>query len=473
MFNRIFFLAAFICISGALFAQNYNDALRLSMPGLGSNARALGMGNAYNALSDDASAAFFNPAGLGLLKRLEFSGGIDYYRYSNNTSYLGTQDEYSNSSTQLNRLSFAFPFPTMRGSLVFGLSYHRTTNLTTALSFDAFNTGTTSMIQDLATYSDIPFDLYLSDEGNNTIFNGRLNQSGSILSSGNIGNWTFSGAVEAARGFFIGANLNIVTGSYNSTNDYFEEDLNNIYQGITEPTDPETADFRTFNLNRIIDWDLSGWDAKVGFLYQLDRFARFGATIQFPKNFTIKEQFDVSGYSEFGTGLRLTLDSDYYSDEVEYDISTPFSFTGAFSFNIAGLIVSAEGTLIDYSQMEFSGEGKGLSREYISRINRDIKDDLTAVLNYNVGLEYTLPAVGLRLRGGFIYHPSAFKEDPSQYDRKYLTGGIGYLAQETIGIDFGYAYGWWETFGTSYAGASRLNQEINVNNFVFTLTYRF
>jgi long-subunit fatty acid transport protein len=359
----------------------------------------------------------------------------------------------------------------MRGSLVFGLSYHRTTNLTSALKFEGFNINN-SLIEDLLT-TDIPYDLYLADEANNSIFFGNLNQSGSILSSGNIGNWTFSGAVEAARGFFIGANLNIITGSYNSSNDYFEDDTRNIYQGQTEPTDPETVDFQTFNLNRIIDWDLSGWDAKVGFLYQLERFARFGVTVQFPKSFNIKERFDVSGYSQFGTGLQIDLDSDFYSDEVEYDISTPFSFTGAASANLAGLILSAEAALIDYSQIEFSGAGDGLSSSYIDNVNRRIKDELTAVLNYNVGLEYTIPRVGIRLRGGFIYNPSAFKDDPSDYDRKYATAGIGYLAQETIGMDLGYAYGWWNTFGSNYQGSPLTTQEINVNNFVFTLTYRF
>jgi long-subunit fatty acid transport protein len=470
--KRILFWAAFLIISGSIYAQDYNDVVRLATPGLGSNARALGMGNAYNSLSDDASAAFFNPAGFGLLKRLEFSGGIDYFKYNNNAGFLGENTEYSNSGTQLNRLSFAFPFPTMRGSLVFGLSYHRLNNLTSALSFEGFNPNNT-MIEDLNIYSDIPYDLFLADTAFNTIFNGNLNQRGSILSSGNVGNWTFSGAIEAARGFFVGANLNIITGSYNFSNEYFEEDSRNFYQGITDPSDPETADFRTFNLNRIINWDISGWDTKVGFLYQLDRTARFGATIQFPKSFTIKEQFDLSGYSEFGTGLRVDLDQAFYSDEVEYKIITPFAFTGAFSVNFSGLIFSAEGTLTDYTEAEFSGEGRGLSREYINRQNREIKDNLRAVLNYNVGLEYTIPAVGVRLRGGFIMQPSAFKNDPSEYDRKYVTGGIGFLAQETIGIDLGYAYGWWETFGTNYAGSPRTNQEINVNNFVFTLTYRF
>jgi long-subunit fatty acid transport protein len=470
--HRIFFLSiSFLFISGTqLLSQNYNDALRLTMPGLGSNARALGMGNAYHSLSDDASAAYFNPAGLALLKRLEFSGGIDYYKFNNNTTFFDTKTEYSNSQTQLNRISFAFPFPTMRGSLVFGLSYHRTTNLTTALKFDAFNPGNTSRIQDLATYSDIPYELYLADESNATIFNGRLNQSGTNLSDGSIGNWTFSGAVEAAKNFFIGANLNIITGSYDFNSDYYEDDTRSLYQGITEPTDPATTDFQTFNINNIINWDLSGWDAKVGFIYQLEKVARFSAAIQFPKNYSVKERFDLNAYSQFA---ELTIDMEPYSDEVEYDITTPYSFTGGFSLNYQGLIFSAEATYIDYSETEFS-DADGLDAKYISDQNIIIKDLLTSAFNYNLGLEYTIPRVGLRLRGGFLTQPSPFKDDPSNYDRKYFTGGLGYLVDETIGIDLGYAYGWWDNFGDNYGGGeSRTSQEINVNNFVFTLTYRF
>src|SRR3970040_823665 len=69
-------------------AQNINDALRVAIPGLGSTARALGMGNSYIGLSDDGSAAFFNPAGLGLLKRLEFTGGLNYSGFDNDVDFF-------------------------------------------------------------------------------------------------------------------------------------------------------------------------------------------------------------------------------------------------------------------------------------------------------------------------------------------------------------------------------------------------
>ena len=74
----LFFLAF---AQNEVYSQNTNDALRLAYSGLGSNARALGMGNSYIGLSDDASAAFFNPAGFGLIKKIEFSGGLIIFKF--------------------------------------------------------------------------------------------------------------------------------------------------------------------------------------------------------------------------------------------------------------------------------------------------------------------------------------------------------------------------------------------------------
>ena len=42
-----------------------------------------------------------------------------------------------------------------------------------------------------------------------------LNQSGNITNEGSMDNWTFSGAIEAARNLFLGGNLNIHTGALN------------------------------------------------------------------------------------------------------------------------------------------------------------------------------------------------------------------------------------------------------------------
>jgi len=453
-------------------AQNINDALRVAIPGLGSNARALGMGNSYIGLSDDGSASFFNPAGLGLVKRLEFSGGLSHLNYNNDVEFFDESTSYSNSNTALNRVTFAFPFPTLRGSLVFGLSYHTSKDLTSAVKFDGFNNGSTSMIQDLNVDTYIPYDLFLTDSAFNTPFLGRLNQSGTILSDGDINNWTFSGAIEVYKNLYLGLNLNIITGNYKSDNEYYEDDEQNLYEGVIAAEESRSEDFQTFYLNRILDWDISGWDAKFGILYQLNNDARFGLTIQFPKTYNIKEDFTVEGYSLFNTGFMPELNSDDYSDAVEYDIITPFEIGAGFSYNLKGLILSAQGTIIDYSQIEFEDvAGLGTIAE---DINRDIKEQLKSVINYNVGIEYNIPKTGLRIRGGFFVQPSPYQDDPSEFDRKYATAGIGFLTDETVGIDVAYAHGWWKDFGDNYGSdVSRTFQDITSDLFIITGIYRF
>jgi len=471
------FSAIILITASALQAQNYNDAIRLGFPGLGSNARALGMGNAFNALSDDASASYFNPAGFGLIKKMEISGGLSFTNFDNTTTFFGKETNDNSTNTALNRISFALPFPTYQGSLVFGMSYHQSKDLTSIIKFDGFNNGNNSKIQYLNASTGIPYDLYLADENYNTILNGQLNQSGSVLNIGSIDNWTFSGAIEVQKNFFIGGNLTIINGSFESNNDYYEDDFNsvNIYDStmMTDPSNALTRDFKTFYLNNNLKWEIGGWDAKLGFLYQFEDVARFGATVQFPKTFAINEDFSVNGFSEFGTGAIYDLDPEVYSDKVSYDITTPFELTGAFAANFKGIIISAEANYIDYTQMKFSN-GEGLSSSYISEMNRSIKEILTSAFNYNIGFEYTVPTVGLRIRGGFMNQPSPFEGDDFDFAHKYITGGLGFLADGNIGIDVAYAYGWWKDIGDNYdSNVSRTFQDVKVHNVMLTTTLRF
>jgi len=166
-----------VSLTGFVFAQNAGDALRLSEPGLGFNARAMGMGNAYSALSDDFSAVYFNPAGLGLVKRLEFAGGINYSKFNNDVTFFGNKLGSSNSETKLDQLSFVFPFPTLRGSFVLALGYNRDKNFNGINTFKGFNSGSNSMTQALLGKGDVSYLLYLTDAtGEVTPINGQLNQ---------------------------------------------------------------------------------------------------------------------------------------------------------------------------------------------------------------------------------------------------------------------------------------------------------
>lgn len=470
MFIRII-ISLLLIASINLFSQNYNDAIRVGFPGLGNNARALGMGNSYIALSDDGSASFFNPAGLGLVKRLEFMGGLDITSFNNTTTFFGNKTNSNASQTMLNNASFTFPIPTIRGSLVFGLAYNSNKDFIGSNQFDGYNPNNNSKIQSLLN-TNIPFDLFLTDDEGNTIINGKLNQSGNILNSGSINSWTLTGSIEAYKNFFIGANLSIISGNFTSDFDYYEDDTKNIYQGITAAGHTKTLDFRSFYLKNLLKWDLEGWNAKVGFLYQFSNLGRLGITVQFPKTFTIKEKFIVEGESKFAN-WSTTLESKDYSDEVKYDIKTPFEVAGGLSINIAGLILSSQLNYINYTELEFTN-AEGISQSYISDQNKKIKSLLRPTLNFSFGGEYTLPLWNLRLRGGYILQKSPFENDSPNFDKKYLTAGIGILVEGVIGIDFGYAYGWWKDIGDNYgSNLSRTFQDIKYHKIIITTIYRF
>ena len=59
-------------------AQFIEDALRLAPAPDAMNARASAMGNAFVGVADDASALFWNPAGLAQIHQSEFSLGLTY-----------------------------------------------------------------------------------------------------------------------------------------------------------------------------------------------------------------------------------------------------------------------------------------------------------------------------------------------------------------------------------------------------------
>jgi long-subunit fatty acid transport protein len=107
---------------------------------LGAGARAAGMGGAFTALADDASAASFNPAGLALLLSPEVSVVADGLRHQEEytkfvpvvtpagRAYDDTQIDYT--TTSLNFAAFTLPFKVSERNLCFQLSYQRLIDFT-------------------------------------------------------------------------------------------------------------------------------------------------------------------------------------------------------------------------------------------------------------------------------------------------------------------------------------------------------
>lgn len=475
-----------LCFSDITIAQNYNDVFRLSESGIVLGARSLGMGNAYVAAGNDFSATMFNPAGLALITKAELYTEYNYNNYDNSVGFFNRNSQLSNSVSKLGQFGIALPMPTIQGSFVLGFGYSQVKDFNGTLGFSAFNSGSNSYIQDL-TFSpyiadrDIAFKLALSYPlySNNgtylrdtTRINGKLNQRGNILQDGSLNAWSFSAAMEVEKDIFIGATINLYSGNFNKNKDYTEEDVNNIYPAsvLLDPSEPTSADFKSFTLHDRISWDISGSGLNIGGLMKINNNLNIAANIKFSKTFTVKETYYVNGTSYFGLDTRFVLDPAIDSKN-DYEITTPAEFTFGATYILNNLTVSGSATMIDYSSAKFTS---GFDMIGLDNKNSDIKSMFRSVINLNAGFEYIVPSTNLAIRGGFILMRSPFRDDPNEYDKKFLTAGVGIHLTKSISVDGAYAYGWWKDYGDNYgSGVSRTYQDIKNQNIITSLKYNF
>ena len=473
-----------ILFNQSAYPQNFNDVLRLSEPGLQSSARALGMGNSFLAVADDYSSVYFNPAGLGLIKRFEIAGSMNFNSYNNQTSFFQNSLDAKRTNFEFNQLGIVAPIPTIKGSWVVAFGYNKSKDFNRTIEFEGYNASNNSMIQDITGVfnDDIPLTNEIGlayevrDSENNyvrdtSLIAGRLNQSGKIKREGNVGNWSAAASIEISKGLYIGGTLSFLSGTFKSISDYYEDDTQNFYNASVrlDPTDSRTADFESFYMNDVIDWDLSGWDFKIGLLYQFNRKARFGVNIKFPSYYTIEELYSYKAESEFGTGTIFEISE--VTDKIEYQVKTPFELSVGLSSKLLFGIVSGQITVIDYKQMGFTD---GLGLQYRVEKNNEIEDLFRTTLNFNAGAEIKVPVLPIRGRVGFIYNQSPYLNDPAKFDKKYFTLGAGIILGSKVSVDVAYAHGWWQNYGDNYSfDVSRTFQDVSVNKIIMSISSRF
>lgn len=473
----IFTLSLSILLVAVGRAQYPEDALRLSTPGVGVGARSLGLGMAYTGVANDFSATYWNPAGLGQLRMSEMTLGISHLSYGNTGTLYGTSQSFTNSATNLNSIGLVYPFPTTRGSLVFALGYERQSDFTTGVSFKGFNTNS-SIIQSWAPNgavypsdlsNNIAYQLYLANLDTITgrfesFIDDSVTQSGRVLEGGGLNNVSVAGAIEAARNFYIGLTMNFLTGSYSYTRNYYEDDIHNIYSSDRLP-----FDFNYLSALETVESDLSGFSAKMGILYRFNPKGRFGLTIKTPSWITVRETFSSEYQSDFDNGDHFVYPSGgAVSQRNEYDVTTPFVFGGGVSYNLGNAMLAGEIEYTDWTQMEFSNADASLLQ-----YNSDIKEIYRPTANFKVGAEYEIPDANIRLRGGYAYLPSPYQGDSSSFAQKYITAGVGFIIENAIAIDIGYAHGFKDSFRYNYDATSTTTEKIKTNNFIATVTYRF
>ncbi|MBT8387415.1 MAG: hypothetical protein KJO12_08375 [Ignavibacteria bacterium] len=476
------FLLSSISFSQSYLTQNFNDALRLSESGIITDARALSMGNAHTALSDVYSATLLNPATLGLARKFTISTSVGLNLYRNKAFFLDDSTESDKTETNLNQFGLVIPLvsDTSDNNLVISLGYNQSKDFNRSLKFSGFNTGSNSLVSDLTSLNnEIPRQLLLSYPvmdtsggylGDETILRGNLAQSGFILNEGGINHWSFGIAYEFAHNIFFGASINYNVGAYLSDRQYVEEDVNKFYPDSvrTIAADPLTAGFNKFQLNDIVEWTFGGYDIRFGVLYKFFDFISLGGSVKTPTHFTVEEKHFFNGKSEFQSGFIAEIDS---TMESKFSIASPYEFTFGASVNLWIITGSAEVNFIDYTQMKFTD---GLDVPKRTEINRNITETFTQIFNLRGGAEFRLPFTGLSVRAGFMYYPSPIAKDPADFDKKFLTAGLGIRSGEgAMEFNVTYVLGWWDIQSEDYGiNIPAVYEEVRSDNIMASLTLR-
>ena len=494
MFSNKFFLLSLLLVilvlniniySQDYLSQTHHDAFRLSQPGIIYDARSLSMGNAYSIIGNTYTATLMNPATLGLAKKTTFSSSIDLNLYYNEVKFLDDSLDSHKTETTISQFGVVYPVPKDSGNnnLVFSLGYNKSNDFNRIVKFEAFNSSSNTIINDLtANKSEITRSLQLSYPvidtasgellGDATILNGNLNQKASVLDEGSINHWSVGFAYEFTHNVFFGASVNYAIGSYLSNREYFEIDTKNNYgDSIRTLNDkPLTAGFEEFYLNDVVEWDYNGWDVRFGFLYKFFNFIGIGGSVKIPIQYSIIEKHHFSGTSKFSTGLINELDIPVV--ETKYGVTSPFEFTAGAAVNLWIITVTAEATYIDYTQMKFSGDME-ITKQ--AALNKDILERYTQIVNLRAGTEFRLPWTGLSARAGFIYNMSPLKDAPTDYDKKYLTAGLGISSGEgDFEMNLAGMLGWWDIPSEDFGGnIPTISQSIVEANILVSFTLRF
>ncbi len=463
------------------FAQFLEDAARYSTRGNGIGSRAQGMGNAYIGVSDDYSAAYWNPAGLAQMRRLEFAGGITSYGMTNEATYLGNVSTASTTATGIDNLGFVFPFPTVRGSLVFAFGYNRIADFASTLKSSGYNTQSSiipSLYDNDANY-DIPFNVYLTNTAGYTAVQKNVNQTVTIKEGGSLGQWSFAGAVDVEENFSMGVSLNIFSGTFDYTRNYIEEDINNNYNNTQSnlPRDSAYLRFNKFYLDNYLSSEISGAGFTFGLMYRGEAF-RIGVIAKSPTATTVKETYTDAGESVFdaaGTWLNNSSPDMQYSYDAtnEYGVSSAWTFgVGASYYIIPQLLLAADVEHTDWTQIEWT------DNPALERGNVALQSKFRATTGYRFGAEFDIPGTDVRLRGGYSLNPSPYKGDPSSYDQVLYTGGVGIFIQRNIVLDGAIGFGSSEAFRNQYTlpgmvNPSRSNESISTTVMNVTVSYRF
>jgi len=453
---------------GETMGQSYaEEALIISRTRPGGTARIQAMGGVQNALGGDISSAYYNPAGLGMYNRSEFSFTPGYGITTYNSSYLGNNSKDTQNALMIPNIGVAF-HAKQDGSKgiwggTLGISFNRINDFNETFSYggdnpdnsiidyfitqangantaqfspsgSGYNTPTgLSFFNYLIGPQDIltppgPEDQYFTD------VTGVPSQSELVKTSGAQNQWNISYGLNFNDKIFVGAGLGIATLKYTSEKTYAE-----LFSDAGQPMD-------AMLLEETLVLDGTGINFTAGAIFRPMNAVQIGFSVATPTSYEIDETYNAtmaSAWNNFIYQPGDTLNDQGASTDIltsTHSLTTPWrlSLGLAYFFQKKGFI-SADVDWLNYSKARFDGDDFAAN-------NNEIASLYKSTFNIRVGGEYRLNE--FRFRGGYQLMADPFQTPQNGVSRSITSysAGAGYR-KEKFYVDMAVIFA---TGGNSY-----------------------
>ena len=352
---------------------------------MGSGARAAGVGSAFIAVADDATAASWNPAGLIQLERPEVSAvGSFYYQWDDIQSVSFDEnssiaaDRSSTEGLDLNFLSVAYPFQLIGRNWVISLNYQRQMDFNRDLNFV------------------VDRDVQIGTEPVKYTGNVAMEQRGGL------------GAVSPALAVQIVPRLSIGV-ALNFWMDEFHKDFAWERETTLKSSFGNTAadSVESLTVERDTYKDFDGTNATFGLLWEAYNGLSFGAF------FELGFSADVKRHIYFMSQSNGDVNDDSYSEEITVDLPDSFGLGLSMRFTDS-FMMTMDYTHVFWQDFVFTtNAGNRFDVQGVPMEDSDIDGTHT----FRIGAEYLwiLDRMVLPFRGGAFYDPQPAEGGSKDY----------------------------------------------------------
>jgi hypothetical protein len=433
-------------------------------------AREQAIGGAMGSLGGDITAAFVNPAGLGLYKTNELVFSPGWRFLTDKGSYLGTNTKapvMSRFSVGASGAVFGYGGADPGVSNVFAISVNRMADFNSHISYSGTNSYSSFSEQYVEEFAASGLDinsaiaspsldygtrmaLYTSLIDTATINGtlqvigqpqkaGRLLQQNDVRSTGGITEIELSLATCRHDKWYFGGSLGIPILDYTRNQTFTESDA----------TGNANNDFESFTYRETYTTKGTGINAKLGVIFSPSTPWRIGLAIHTPSVYGLTDHISASMITrtENYTALQqVSISSDSLDqltrvspqpNSATYDLYTPWHFliSGSYIFGSGEANIKRQKGFITadleyitthnphYSAPSNEDPSSGAS-DYYDQVNQVIKQLYKGTYSARVGGEMKFNTFLVRAGGAWYSNP--YSQSGLKADRLFLSGGLGY-----------------------------------------------